>query len=85
MRLALHKSLVTTTKNTLRTVKNRMQEAMKGLVVDLACASSPIQGVDSSLKSPEADFHELDDEVNSEANTGNLVAVDRLELSTPRI
>jgi hypothetical protein len=49
-----------------------MQETVKGLVADLGCESSLIQGVDNSLKSSEADFHELDDEVNSEANTGDF-------------
>ena len=33
-----------------------MQEAVKGLVVDLGCESSPIQGVDIPLKAPKQTF-----------------------------
>jgi hypothetical protein len=54
MRLARHKSLVTTTKY-LRTVKNRMQEAVRQLVVTSGCESSPIQGTDNSLKGSESE------------------------------
>jgi hypothetical protein len=54
MKLARHKSLVTTTKY-LRTVKNQMQEAVRQLVVTSGCESSPIQGGDNSLKERESE------------------------------
>jgi hypothetical protein len=67
MKLARHKSLVTTTKY-LRTVKNRMQEAVRLLVVTSGCESSPIQGADNSLKEPES---ETDAALDSSARARN--------------
>src|SRR5262249_39725808 len=60
MRLARHKSLVTTTKY-LRTVKNRMQVAVRQLVVTSGCDSNPIQGADNSLKEREPELKESPD------------------------
>ncbi len=60
MRLARHKSLVTTTKY-LRTVKNRMREAVRQLVVTSGCDSNPIQGADNSLKERESEAPIMDD------------------------
>lgn len=60
MRLARHKSLITTTKY-LRTVKNRMQEAVRHLVVTSGCESSPIQRADNSLKEHEPELKESPD------------------------
>ena len=65
MRLARHKSLVTTTKY-LRTVKNRMQEAVRQLVVTSGCDSSPIQGVDNSLKERESETEIISDLAGSD-------------------
>jgi integrase len=65
MRLARHKSLVTTTKY-LRTVKNRMQEAVRQLVVTSGCESSPIQGADNSTKGRAAETEIIADLAGSE-------------------